>query len=343
MNRARDRWDQNLDPLLDTMANVVGILVMLVAVTQLSVVDSVDRIRDERAGREVSPQSVALAEREREQLEQALTEAGERLAKLEPGGRAGLLLPDAAPLLDELVGLPGRAELRGLGSQELRARVELGRIELEQTEQQIERGRKRAAELDELLRGLPTEPRPKIARLPDPRPPPTGSREIMFLCRYGRIAAVDPEGMLEVLRDGITRALGEARTPNWEDREERIWVQNLFDKGLIGRDGLRWDLREEQGASLFAGIRLHDLEQGESLLDLRLGDSEYAASLGVQSPREYYARYFVWPDSFDVYLEARYLAESRGYPVSWTALRPEENVGVALSGPSRQLRPVLVD
>jgi len=55
VNRARDRWDQNLDPLLDTMANVVGILVMLVAVTQLSVVDAVDRIRDERAGREGSP------------------------------------------------------------------------------------------------------------------------------------------------------------------------------------------------------------------------------------------------------------------------------------------------
>jgi hypothetical protein len=340
VRRASHRWDQNLDPLLDTMANVVGILVMLVAVTQLSVVDAVDRIRDEGARREVSQQSVTLAEQKREHLEQALAEAGERLIELEPGGRAGLLLLDAAPLLDELAGLPGRAELRGLGSQELRARVEVARAELEHREQQIERGRRRATELDELLRGLPTEPRSKIARLPDPRPPPAGSRELLFLCRHGRIAAVDPEGMNQALWDGITRALGETRLPK---REERIWVQNLFAKGIFGHGGLHWQLREEQGDTLFADVRLHDLEQAESLVDLRLGDSEYAESLGRQSPREYYARYFVWPDSFDVYLEARYLAESRGYPVSWTEVGPEENVGVTLAGPRRQLRPVLID
>ena len=36
---------QNLDSLLDTMANVVGILVVLMAVTQLTVNDAMKRIR----------------------------------------------------------------------------------------------------------------------------------------------------------------------------------------------------------------------------------------------------------------------------------------------------------
>ncbi len=35
---------QNLDSLLDTMANVVGILIVLVAVTQLTLGDAVKRI-----------------------------------------------------------------------------------------------------------------------------------------------------------------------------------------------------------------------------------------------------------------------------------------------------------
>ncbi len=44
--RARRNTDsQNLDSLLDTMANVVGILVVLMAVTQLTINDAMKRIR----------------------------------------------------------------------------------------------------------------------------------------------------------------------------------------------------------------------------------------------------------------------------------------------------------
>ena len=37
--------DQNVDSLLDTMANVVGILVVLMAVTQMTVNDAMKRIQ----------------------------------------------------------------------------------------------------------------------------------------------------------------------------------------------------------------------------------------------------------------------------------------------------------
>ena len=46
MKRQRRHTDsQNLDSLLDTMANVVGILVVLMAVTQMTVNDAMKRIR----------------------------------------------------------------------------------------------------------------------------------------------------------------------------------------------------------------------------------------------------------------------------------------------------------
>ena len=49
MSRARTRraaiGSQSLDSLLDTMANVVGILIVLLAVTQMTVGDAMDRIR----------------------------------------------------------------------------------------------------------------------------------------------------------------------------------------------------------------------------------------------------------------------------------------------------------
>ncbi|MFP6605411.1 MAG: hypothetical protein VCC19_02445 [Myxococcota bacterium] len=43
--RREGAGDQNVDSLLDTMANVVGILIVLMAVTQLTVNDAMKRIR----------------------------------------------------------------------------------------------------------------------------------------------------------------------------------------------------------------------------------------------------------------------------------------------------------
>lgn len=340
MKRALRQQEQNLDPLLDTMANVVGILVMLVAVSQLPLAGAVDRIRLAGAGREVSQQAVERLERQHAELEETLAAAGERLAELESSGHPGLLLPEAVPLLDELTALPERSELRGLGSRELQVRVDADRAELERSRERVERSRRRATQLALLLRDLPAEPRPKIARLPDPRPPPAGSRPLSFLCRHGRIVPVDVDQMRVQLRRGIAAALGERRPLQWEDR---MWAANLFEKLDIGHAGLHWVLREERGSTLFADLRVRDPEQGESLTELRLGGPEYTAQLRKQSPQEHYARYFVWPDSFDVYLEARYLAESQGYPVSWAALDLDEDVGLAIVGQPGLRLPVLVD
>ena len=58
---ARRGEAESLDSLLDTMANVVGILVMLVAVSQLSLGDAVERIR-EHAGESAAATPADLAE-----------------------------------------------------------------------------------------------------------------------------------------------------------------------------------------------------------------------------------------------------------------------------------------
>ena len=60
--RARPRGE-NVDSLLDTMANVVGILIVLLAVTQMTVGDAMDRIRvfDSEESQALSAQQVAVA------------------------------------------------------------------------------------------------------------------------------------------------------------------------------------------------------------------------------------------------------------------------------------------
>ena len=339
-SRASRARDENLDPLLDTMANVVGILVVLVAVTQLSVGDAVERIRETRAHQNVSQESLERAEQQREQLEQAVAAAreGER-----PAGRdaeqPALLLADARPLIEELEALPDREELRGMGRAKLRTRVEAETALLEQLEQRVARDRSRALRLDGVLRELPTEVRPKRARLPDPRPPPPGSREIAFFCRYGRIVALDLEALTEQLDAGMKLALGRERSGEWEDIP---WLINLFSKQGIGQKGFRWSFREPEGGRLFADIRWRDEENGETLAALAAADSEYQQRLRKQTPDGYYLRYYVWSDSFEVYLEARYIAESVGYVVSWYAVDAKDEVGIEMSGRGRRPR-ILID
>jgi hypothetical protein len=65
MRRRRDESIGSLDSLLDTMTNVVGILVILLVVTQLGVTSAVKRIRSSLP--EVSEQQYDEMRRETEQ------------------------------------------------------------------------------------------------------------------------------------------------------------------------------------------------------------------------------------------------------------------------------------
>ena len=107
--RSRRRGDaQNLDSLLDTMANVTGILIVLLAVTQISVGDAMTRVRDDLDQRpELSPASLAQAEAEARSLQ-------ETLAPLLPRR------PHLEALLDEQ-----HAQLAALQDENTEARAEI--------------------------------------------------------------------------------------------------------------------------------------------------------------------------------------------------------------------------
>ena len=76
MSRPKERKGsegQSLDSLLDTMANVVGILVVLVAVMQLAVGDAVERIVEEGVLQSVTLPEVEAMEEEREAVAEAVS------------------------------------------------------------------------------------------------------------------------------------------------------------------------------------------------------------------------------------------------------------------------------
>jgi len=332
--------DQNLDSLLDTMANVVGILVVLVAVTQLSVGDAVERIREQHgAHADVAVEEVEAARARAEAVDARVGVAeGELEAFAASERRRGLLLEEIRPHVETLEAFEGRFEATPSSvaalEEQVRARAEAAAL----LSNAVGDAERKLSRLEALVAEVPAERRPKIARLPDPRPPPPSLQEVAFFCRYGHVAGLDLEGMKGMLRRGIRSALGDDRAIVFEDRE---WLVNLFQKRRFGAGNFYWAFREEQDVSFFADIRWIDESYGESVSDLRGGRSAFAEALARAGRAGHFARFYVWSDSFDVYLEARYVAEAAGWDVSWLAVDRGDEVGIDLLGRSR--RPVLLD
>jgi hypothetical protein len=246
--RKKGRISDNLDSLLDTMANVTGILVVLLAVTQISVNDAVARLRNQLQERpELSREAFLAAEQEAQELREALAP----------------LLPDAArnealrrERRNELTGLRGQvatitAELAKhqdvpRGEAELKSRLAAAQEETRQLEREIE-AQKRAA-----LLASREEPAPAVGtrdlRLPDPRPPPRGADQVVYFCRYGRIFRVDGNRMLRQLWDGVNRAApGSSRERLRASGIDRSRVLQHFQSVDVGSPQLRWHVLESGG------------------------------------------------------------------------------------------------
>jgi len=331
MRRRKGREDnsgQSLDSLLDTMANVVGILVVLVAVMQLAVGDAVERIVEEGVREPASLPQVEALEEEREAVTTAIMAARGELEALPPSPEhPGLLLDQAKPLLEALDALPGPQEIVLRDVETLKAKLARQARAAVDLEMLLENEKKRLVRLDSLLATSPPENRPRIVRLPDPRPPPRGAEEVVFFCRYGQVFFLDRREMLDKLHVGIELALGESRALKEGDRP---WLENFFRKQGVEWKNFIWRFDDPGPRTLFAEMIWRDREAGEGVADLLLQGSQLEASIREKNPARQYIRFWVWPDSFEVYLEARYVAEAAGFDVAWTAVPSEEEIGVDL-------------
>ena len=335
MKSRRDRGqggEQSMDSLLDTMANVVGILVVLVAVMQLAVGDAVDRIIEEGVRQPATLPEVEAAERNQEAVADAIVAARGKLEALPPSPkRPGMLIEQAEPLLEELQALPGSEFGYQKGIEALQEKVQKETDSLQELRAGIVEQSTRLARLDALLTHAPPVDRPKVARLPDPRPPPQGAEEVVFFCRYGHVAPVNRIEMLKRLNGGVEKALGENRAPSPSDGP---WLRNFFRKQSIGWENFYWSIRNEGPRVLFADMAWRDRFFGEQAEELRIDGSRLERIFDNHDPQREYIRFWVWSDSFEVYLEARYLAEAAGFEVAWTAVPVGEEVGSNLLGSS---------
>ncbi len=332
--RGRDDDDGGLDALLDTMTNVVGILVLVLIVTQMSVADVVDKIMTES---KVEPEDV---QKVTQQLIEKKNEENElRKVLIDP------LNIDAKKQREELAKkkelLERRKKLlaeKKKQQNEFAMKIETDRKQAEENKKIIADTEKKRNELQTLITAslekkasleAMLDKTPKVAApadvqvtIPNPRPAPPGIRQALVLCVDNELYPVNIEYFRKAAEQKAKAIIARfqlARDPKtgidpekFKQHYERLKDQDeFFDVEYFVADNryprIRLIPRAGRGAS------------GKELVNPRSRiRTKWLSQLDV---KKYYASFHVLPDSYEIYMTARRLFSEAGMLAGW---QPED-------------------
>ena len=328
-SRGNDEDDGGLDSLLDTMTNVVGILVLVLIVTQMSVAEVVTRITTENKVDEESVaelnQQLEIERTELRDLEKILVnpiDIDEEKLRQELQlnkdllARKKELLAEKKKEKNEFAIKIQKDEDLAKKNQKMVADNEAKRKELETLiSNSLEKKATLAAQLDKTPR-VKAPADIKIS-IPNPRPAPPGSKQLMIICSGNRIYPVD----IEAFR-----------------KDAELKAKTIVNRFNLNRDpakGIDPEKFTQQYEKLKNPTDYFDVEyyvQGNRWPRFRLIPRENRGAIGKElvNPRsrlrrwfngvdfnKYYARFYVLPDSFDVYVLARRFFSNNKILAGW--------------------------
>ncbi len=347
----------SLDSLLDTMTNVVGILVVVLIITQLKVSQAVRRVQSNLP--EISIEEYMrlkdIFEEQRRELERLRAEWERLSAELEKkrqelehlkeelGKRADPELARQAALLE--------AEIKKLREQiqKLEALIR----ELEARLAELERKRELAESKIQRVPKAREEP-PLVARLPDPREAPEGARVLEVVCRYNKAYIIDHSTIRDAIRRRIvdTPAKDGMLFKDPKTRQPLEDTQPVFEPDKVLRyleraklDGPDYDVTIKAHPDP-NNPNLHFVVEPDSFRGMppyvvALESSEFGRRLRQAQGENRWLRYYVYPDSFEVYVAARTTSEAMGLPAGWILVTdpPLQNAGIKLYRGEKYYKP----
>lgn len=322
--------DGGLDSLLDTMTNVVGILVLVLIVTQLGVTEKVSELT---ANSEITEDDVTLAKldldeklAEQKLLADELKSATaidvnaekERLARLkEMLATRKKLLADQQKQANEF----------SMTIESDRKKAASAKKEIADNKQQRETLSKsiseklaRKAELDALLEKTPRQPAaaPKVVSIPNPRPAPEGAKPVEFVCAFNKLYPLE----LDVLRKDAENKVKSVIARRTVKKDPQHGVdpadfKKYYEKFKFPTNRF-FDVSYYVSGDRYPRIRLTPEEpRGATEDELLRPGSRIRRMIDPLDPRKYYARFHVLPDSYDIYLTARRLLANKGMLAGW--------------------------
>jgi len=321
----------SLDSLLDTMTNVVGILVIVLVVTQLGVGDAVKRIHKD------------ISEISRQEYEEKLAKVDELKVKLETD-KQNLKEIEASSEDDQ--------KMKRFQTKQVElAKTDIARIQtsladstkrtkelddtkkkVEELEKKISDGREEIAKIKAMLEDAPPVkkgPEATVVTLPDPRAAPKGATAVEFICQHGRVVRLDVDRLRKIAVERMQKSERQLTKQGAIDCQA---LKRMFDKEKIGNAYFRVAIHV--GKDKPSLIISHNPQSGDTTKKLNELGSVYRRVLRNIDRRKAFIRFRVFPDSFDTYLAAREVASSMGIQAGWAPYHENfvHRVGLGLPG-----------
>lgn len=308
--------EMSLDSLMDTLTNVVGILIIVLVMAALDVQKAVERIRErnpEEFG--ISPQqldeAMAAADELHEKRQQLAAE-GETADRTATLARQQLVATQAS--LRVLEQPPAASPQERL--QQVQRQVQDGTKKFQDVQQQLVKANDELQKLKGLLDKTPVvaAPPPKIVQLPNPRNAPEGSKELLFICRAGRVMPFDPNELRDKVKKRVEFMIKPYKVragPNGEIDCQKLCDE--FNKSPVLDDEFKMRLVVEN----YNLVLVYEHKGGGETVEKLAGVSRYRAIVSKIPAAKFHARFLVWPDSFDVYVEARRILDEFGVLGGW--------------------------
>ena len=353
--RRGDDDGASLDSLLDTMTNVVGILVIVLVVTQLGVGDAVKRIAKVT---KIDPEKLKAAEAKLESLKHqrdtllaAMAEAkpdevsrDDTLERLEQLRRE---VAEKEKLLAQLEQARKEREARLARMRAQAAAAKKAKEELEKYKQQHEKLKNelsqaldKLASLEAALDDTPERkaPPPKVVTVPNPRSAPEGAQQLLFVCAHNKVYPLPPPPQMELIRKQcqakvlqVAQKLRRVFNPVTGEGTDRFLEE-------FNRRPMRNDYFEIKLVNSGSNPRLvfHPRDNaGETEKIVTAPRSRFRRALATIDRSRYYIRFYVRTDSFDIYVTTRRIVTDMGLMAGWEPVSSGWNYTTHLGGKFR--------
>ena len=340
--------DDGLGSLLDTMTNVVGILVLVLIATQLGVKDAVDRISKSELvtpeALEEARETLKLTTQQRDILQTQLQDSrvtdGQTVqVKLQDLRRkrdaTQQNLQQEQGIVNQFAVKVDQEKKKAASANKTIADSLKAKEQYTQLSKEVTRALEEEAKLKALLSKTPVQRAPpaKIVTLPDPRPAPKGVQPLYFLCSQNRVFPIADDDVRTVARkraEFIVKGKGLFGGPAVGVNKEQLLSEFSKVAHAVSNDFFKVEL---YASGIYPRLRFTPRDKsGASLREIRTPRSRFHKLLNGVDPRKYYARFVVLPDSYEVYLAARKVMNQKGVLAGWDPQKDDWQFTTHLGG-----------
>jgi len=350
MRRTYVEDDESMDSLLDTLMNVVGILIIVLVVTQLGVGEAVQRIGKtmavDPATLQQTEEELVVADRQRDSLDAMVqdlqqVDEGQITQRLEDLVRQ---LSERQKELDQLTAKLQTKQVQAAENKKLALEIQENKALLDKLRKEILAVQEEEARLKAILdETRPRQELPPIeVNLPNPRPAPANAKPILLICSHDKLYPLNTEQFQIEGRELGLKVIQSARLELHLPVNESQKVYYLKDpKEFLRLFNKRPPTDRYFRTELIASgssprLIFHPLaDAGETERSINRSSSRFRKQLKAVDASSYYIRLNVCSDSFDVYVMARRIISRVGLLAGWEPQAADWQYATNLGGAIR--------